>query len=193
SLIEKIAALAREKRLDGISDLRDESDRDGMRIVIEMRKDAMTAVLQNQLYKFTPCQQTFGVNFGALVNGRPRTPSLKEATEHYVDHRHEIVTRRTQYDLRKAEERAHVLEGLKIALDHLDAVITIIRHSPDTDEARANLMAGVFPARMTQDQLAALGLPTEGKPLFSLSEIQAKAILDMRLSRLTGLERQKIE
>jgi len=193
TLIEKIAALARDKRLDGISDLRDESDRDGMRIVIEMRKDAVTAVLQNQLYKYTPCQQTFGVNFVALVNGRPRTLTLKEAIGHYVDHRHEVVERRTKFDLRKAEERAHVLEGLKIALDHLDAVITIIRHSPDTDAARENLMAGVFPKRLTKDQLAALGLPTDGKPLFALTEIQAKAILDMRLSRLTGLERQKIE
>jgi DNA gyrase subunit A len=193
TLIEKIALLAREGRIEGITDLRDESDRDGMRIVIELRRDAMPLVVQNQLYKFTPCQQTFGVNFVALVNGRPRTLTLKEAITHYVDHRHEIVVRRTQYDLRKAEERAHVLEGLKIALDHLDAVITIIRNSPDTDAARQNLMDGVLPAQLTKAQLERLGLPTEGKPLFSLSEIQAKAILDMRLSRLTGLERQKVE
>ncbi|NNE46184.1 MAG: DNA gyrase subunit A [Rhodothermales bacterium] len=193
TLIEKIAYLAREGRIEGITDLRDESDRDGMRIVIELRRDAMPLVVQNQLYKFTPCQQTFGVNFVALVNGRPRTLTLKEAITHYVDHRHEIVVRRTEYDLRKAEERAHVLEGLKIALDHLDAVITIIRNSPDTDAARQNLMDGVLPAHLTKAQLERLGLPTEGKPLFSLSEIQAKAILDMRLSRLTGLERQKVE
>lgn len=193
SLIEKIAGLARDKRIEGISDLRDESDRDGMRIVIEMKKDAVPAVLENQLYKYTPCQQTFGVNFVALVNGRPKTLTLKEAILHYVDHRHEVVTRRTQYDLRKAEERAHVLEGLKIALDHLDAVITIIRNSPDTDTAKDNLMAGVFPSKLTTEQLERLGLPTHGQSLFSLSEIQAKAILDMRLSRLTGLERQKIE
>ncbi|MEZ4696240.1 MAG: DNA gyrase subunit A [Rhodothermales bacterium] len=193
ALIEKIAVLARDKRIEGISDLRDESDRDGMRIVIEMKKDAVPGVLENQLYKFTQCQQTFGVNFVALVNGRPKTLTLKEAIEHYVDHRHEVVTRRTQYDLRKAEERAHVLEGLKIALDHLDAVITIIRNSPDTDTARDNLMAGVFPAKLTVEQLERLGLPTHGQSLFALSEIQAKAILDMRLSRLTGLERQKIE
>ena len=193
SLLEKIAVLARDKKIEGISDLRDESDRDGMRIVIEMRKDAMPAVLQNQLYKYTQCQQTFGVNFVALVNGRPKTLTLKEAIHHYVDHRHEIVNRRTAYDLKKAEERAYILEGLKIALDHLDAVITIIRHSPDTDAARENLMAGVFPDKLTTDQLARLGLPTDGKQLFSLTEIQAKAILDMRLARLTGLERQKVE
>ncbi|NND72291.1 MAG: DNA gyrase subunit A [Rhodothermales bacterium] len=192
-LIEKIALLARDKKIDGISDLRDESDRDGMRIVIELRRDAVSAVVQNQLYKYTQCQQTFGVNFVALVNGRPRTLNLKEAVQYYVEHRHEIVTRRTQYDLRKAEERAHILEGLTIALDHLDAVITIIRNSPDTDSARENLMKGVLPARLTVDQLERLDLPTHGNSMFQLSEIQAKAILDMRLSRLTGLERQKIE
>ncbi len=193
SLIEKIAMLVRDGRIDGITDLRDESDRDGMRIVIELRRDAMPLVVQNQLYKYTPCQQTFGVNFVALVNGRPRTLTLKEAVQHYVDHRHEIVVRRTRYDLRKAEERAHVLEGLKIALDHLDAVITIIRNSPDTETARQNLMEGLLPSQLTKQQLERLGLPTDRKPLFSLTEIQAKAILDMRLSRLTGLERQKVE
>ncbi len=193
SLIEKIALLAREGRIDGITDLRDESDRDGMRIVIELRRDAMPLVVQNQLYKYTQCQQTFGVNFVALVNGRPKTLTLKDAIRHYVDHRHEIVVRRTRYDLRKAEERAHILEGLKIALDHLDAVITIIRNSPDTDVAKQNLMDGVLPSELTKQQLERLGLPTEGKPLFSLTEVQAKAILDMRLSRLTGLERQKVE
>ena len=192
-LIEKIALLARDKKIDGISDLRDESDRDGMRIVIELRRDAVPAVVQNQLYKYTQCQQTFGVNFVALVNGRPRTLNLKEAVQYYVEHRHEIVTRRTEYDLRKAQERAHMLEGLTIALDHLDAVITIIRNSPDTDVARENLMQGVLPSKLTVDQLERLGLPTHGNSLFQLSEIQAKAILDMRLSRLTGLERQKIE
>lgn len=193
ALIEKIAALARDQRIEGISDLRDESDRDGMRIVIELRKDAMPLVVQNQLFKYTPCQQTFGVNFVALVAGRPKTLTLKEAIVHYVDHRHEIVVRRTRYDLRKAEERAHILEGLKIALDHLDAVITIIRNSPDTETARVNLMAGVLPQQLTKEQLERLGLPTDGEPLFSLTEIQAKAILEMRLSRLTGLERQKVE
>jgi len=193
TLIEKIAALARDQRVDGISDLRDESDRDGMRIVLELRRDAVATVVENQLYKYTPCQQTFGVNFVALVDGRPRTLTLKEAIGHYVDHRHEIVVRRTRYDLRKAEERAHILEGLRIALDHLDEVITIIRNSPDPDAAKSNLMQGVFPEKLTSEQLDRLGLPTHGEPLFTLSEEQARAILEMRLSRLTGLERQKIE
>ena len=193
TLLEKIAILARDKKIEGISDLRDESDRDGMRVVIELKRDAVPLVVQNQLYKYTACQQTFGVNMLALVEGRPRTLTLKEVVHHFVEHRHEVVTRRTQYDLRKAEEREHVLEGLVIALDHLDAVITIIRHSPDTEAARSNLMAGVLPEKLTPDQLERFGLPTHGNPLFSLTEIQAQAILDLRLSRLTGLERQKIE
>jgi len=193
SLLEKIAGLARDKRIEGISDLRDESDRDGMRIVIELKKDAVPLVVQNQLYKYTAFQQTFGVNMVALVQGRPRTITLKDAIRHYVDHRHEVVVRRTEYDLRKAEARAHIVEGLIIALDHLDAVISIIRHSPDTEGARLNLMEGVFPGSLTRPQLERLGLPTHGEPLFSLSEVQARAILELRLNRLTGLERQKIE
>ena len=193
SLIEKIAFLVRDKRIEGISDLRDESDRDGMRIVIELKRDAVPLVVQNQLYKFTALQQTFGVNVVALVEGRPRTLNLKEVIKYYVEHRHEVVIRRTEYELRKAEERAHILKGLVIALDHLDAVITIIRHSPDTNAAKANLMAGVFPEKLTKDQLERFGLPTDGQSLFTLSDVQAQAILDLRLSRLTGLERQKIE
>lgn len=192
-LQEKIAHLVREKRLEGISDMRDESDRDGMRIVIELKKDAVPLVVQNHLFKYTPLQQTFGVNIVALVAGRPRTLGLKECIRHYVDHRHEVVTRRTAFELRKAEERAHILEGLTIALDHLDAVITIIRQSADTDAARANLMAGVLPEKLTAEQLKRLGLPTHGESMFSLTEVQADAILALRLSRLTGLERQKIE
>lgn len=193
SLVEKIANLAREKRIDGITDLRDESDREGMRIVIELSRDAMPVVTLNQLYKYTQCQQTFGVNCVALVNGRPRTLTLKEVISHYVDHRHNVVVRRTEFDLRKAQERAHVLEGLTIALDHLDEVITIIRQSADTDAARANLMAGVFPGKLTTEQLERMELPTHGESMFTLTEIQADAILALRLSRLTGLERQKIE
>ena len=193
ALIEKIAFLVREKRIEGISDLRDESDREGMRVVLELKRDAVPLVVQNQLYKYTACQQTFGVNVVALVDGRPRTLNLKEVIRHYVDHRHVVVVRRTEYELRKAEERAHILKGLVIALDHLDAVITIIRHSPDTSEAKTNLMAGVFPSQLTPDQLERLGLPSDGQSLFTLSEVQAQAILDLRLSRLTGLERQKIE
>lgn len=199
SLIEKIAALARDKKIEGISDLRDESDRDGMRIVIEMKKDAVPLVVQNQLYKYSQCQQTFGVNLVALVHGRPRTLTLKEVIKHYVDHRHEVVTRRTEYLLRKAEARAHILEGLTIALDHLDAVITIIRHSDDTEEAKANLMKGLYPSKLTPAQLERFGLPLQAPGLgnhgreYWLSEAQTDAILALRLSRLTGLERQKIE
>ena len=199
SLVEKIAFLVREKRIEGISDLRDESDRDGMRIVVELKKDAVPLVVQNQLYKYSQCQQTFGVNVVALVGGRPRTLTLKDTIRHYVDHRHEVVTRRTRYQLRKAEERAHILEGLTIALDHLDTVITIIRHSDDTEQARENLMLGVYPSQLTPAQRDRLGLPAQapgeadhGRESW-LSEAQANAILALRLSRLTGLERQKIE
>ncbi len=192
-LLEKIAMLAREKRLEGIADLRDESDRDGMRIVMELKKDAVAQVVMNHLYKLTPLQQTFGVNMVALINGRPRTCTLRDLVHHYVEHRHDVVTRRTQFDLRKAEERAHILEGLTIALDHLDAVIAIIRHSADTDAARANLMAGVYPDRLTTAQRERLGLPEATGSMFTLSGAQADAILALRLSRLTGLERQRIE
>ena len=199
TLIEKIAFLVREKRIDGISDMRDESDRDGMRIVVELKKDAVPLVVQNQLYKYSQCQQTFGVNMVALVNGRPRTLTLKDAIRHYVNHRHVVVTRRTRFQLRKAEERAHILEGLTIALDHLDAVITIIRHSDDADEARRNLVAGVYPSSLTAQQRERLGLPEQapgeadhGRETW-LSEAQADAILALRLSRLTGLERRKID
>src|SRR5690606_33600419 len=163
----------------------DESDRDGMRIVIELKRDALPLVVQNQLYKYTPCQQTFGVNMVALVGGRPRTLTLKEMIQHYIDHRHEVVVRRTQYDLQQAEDRAHILEGLTLALDHLDAVSSISRHSEDTDAARRDLMAGVFPPSLTAAQRERLGLPTHDKSMFSLSEAQADAILALRLSRLT--------
>ncbi len=217
ALLEKVAMLVRDKKIDGISDLRDESDRDGMRIVIELRRDAVSLVVLNQLYKYTQFQQTFGVNMVALVGGRPRTLTLRDAVRHYVDHRHEVVTRRTRFELRKAEERAHILEGLTLALDHLDAVISIIRHSEDTDAARENLIKGIYPARLTREQLERMGLslqppvaltaPREAgegestgldaEPRYQrkpwLSEAQADAILALRLSRLTGLERRKIE
>src|SRR5690606_14048049 len=156
TLIEKIAQNVRDKRIEGISDLRDESDRDGMRIVMELKKDAVPAVVQAQLFKYTQLQQTFGINMVALVGGRPKTLSLRELVQHYIDHRHEVVVRRTEFDLRKAEERAHILEGLVIALDHLDEVIAIIRHSEDTDAAKHNLMAGVYPERLTPEQRARL-------------------------------------
>ena len=168
-LIEKIAELTQEKRLEGISDLRDESDRDGYRIVIELKRNEIPLVVLNNLYKHTQMQTTFGVIMLALVRNRPEVLNLKQILEHFVEHRREIVVRRTTYELRKAEERAHILEGLKIALDHLDAVITLIRRAASPDEARGGLMRS-----------------------FSLSEIQATAILEMRLQRLTQLERDKL-
>lgn len=169
-LIERIAELVREKKIDGITDLRDESDREGLRIVMEVRKDANANVLLNNLYKHTALQTSFGINTLALVDGQPKVLSLKQCLVHYLDHQRVIVRRRTEFELRKAEARAHILEGLRIALDNLDAIIQLIRSSQTTDIAREGLMT-----------------------TFSLSEKQAQAILDMRLQRLTGLEREKIE
>jgi DNA gyrase subunit A len=168
-LITKIADLVREKKLTEISNLRDESDRSGMRIVIELKRDVMPSVVLNKLFKHTPMQTTFGVNMVALVDGVPRTLNLRELIQHYVDHQKEVVTRRTQYELRKAEARAHILEGLLVALDNLDAVIKLIRGSKDPDAAREGLIAK-----------------------FDLSREQAQAILDMRLQRLTALQSQEI-
>jgi DNA gyrase subunit A len=168
-LIEKIAELIQDKKIDGISDLRDESDRDGMRIVIELKKGEIPLVLLNNLYKHTPMQSTFGVIMLALVHNRPEVLNLRQILEAFVEHRREVVLRRTAFDLRKAEERAHVLEGLKIALEHLDAVIALIKRSRSPEEARGGLMRQ-----------------------FALSEIQANAILDMKLQRLTQLEREKL-
>ncbi len=170
NLLERIAELVNAKTIEGISDLRDESDRDGMRIVIELKKDAFAEVVLNQLFKHTQMQATFGVINLALVDGQPRILNFKEMLEEFLKHRHEVVTRRTQFELKKAEERAHILEGLKIALDHLDEVITLIRKSKTPEDAKQGLIKR-----------------------FELSEVQAQAILDMRLQRLTGLERQKIE
>ncbi len=169
ALIKKIADLVGEKTIEGISDLRDESDREGMRVVIELKRGEVPEVVLNNLYKHTPLQQSFGVIMLAIVAGRPRVLNLAELVESFVDFRREVVTRSTQFDLRKAEARYHILEGLKIALDHLDAVIKFIRGSKTVPEARE-------------------GLVTQ----FSLSQLQAQAILDMQLQRLTGLERQKI-
>ena len=170
SVIEKIAALVREKKIDGITDIRDESDRDGIRVVIELRRDAQPEVILNQLYKHTQLQVTFGMINLALVDGIPRILSLKALLEEFIKHRHTVILRRTRYELEQAEKRAHILEGLKIALDNIDAVIETIKKSRDPDTAKTNLMRK-----------------------FGLSEVQAKAILDMRLQRLTGLERRKIE
>ncbi|WP_078556414.1 DNA gyrase subunit A [Bacillus alkalicellulosilyticus] len=169
-LIEKIAELVREKKVDGITDLRDESDRTGMRIVIEVRRDANSNVLLNNLYKQTAMQTSFGINLLALVNGQPKVLNLKECLVHYLEHQKVVITRRTAFELRKAEARAHILEGLRIALDHIDEIIALIRGSQTTEIARNGLMEQ-----------------------FSLSYEQAQAILDMRLQRLTGLERDKIE
>ncbi|MCC6347167.1 MAG: DNA gyrase subunit A [Nitrospirales bacterium] len=168
-LIEKIAELVREKRIEGVSDIRDESDRDGIRVVLELKRGEMAQVVLNNLYKHTQMESTFGIIMLALVGGQPHILSLKRMLRYFLEHRRDVVLRRTRFELRKAEEKAHVLEGLKIALDHLDAIITLIRNAKSPEEAKAGLMAG-----------------------YPLSAIQAQAILDMRLQRLTGLERDKI-
>lgn len=169
-LVEKIAELVREKKIEGITDLRDESDRNGMRIVIELRRDVNPSVILNNLYKHTQLQTNFGINMLALVNGEPKTLNLRDMLYHYLQHQIEVIRRRTEYDLKKAEARAHILEGLRIALDNLDEVIALIRGSRTAEEAREGLITR-----------------------FQLSHEQAQAILDMRLQRLTGLERDKIE
>jgi DNA gyrase subunit A len=168
-LIEKIAELVRDKRIEGIADLRDESDREGMRIVVDLKKDAVPEVVQNNLWKMTPLQESFGINMLAIVDGRPVLLSLKKALTHYIAHRRDVVTRRTLFDLRQARDRMHILEGLKIAVDNIDAVIDLIRSSKDTETAKASLIAS-----------------------FELSARQAQAILDMRLAKLTGLEREAL-
>ena len=169
ALLEKIADLVKDKRIDGIADLRDESDRDGMRIYIEIKRDANPHKVLNNLFKHTPMQLAFNMNMLALVDGQPQTLPLKAVLQHYVDYRRDVVRRRTEYELEKARARAHILEGLKVALDNLDAVIKTIRESADVETARTNLMER-----------------------FGLSEAQAQAILELRLQRLTGLEQDKI-
>ncbi|NOZ60100.1 MAG: DNA gyrase subunit A [Calditrichaeota bacterium] len=170
NLIEKIAALVNAKKLDGITEIRDESDKDGMRIVLELRRDVQPHVILNQLYKHTQMQVTFGIIMLALVHGVPKVLNLQQILKYFIEFRHGIVVRRTKYDLAKAEKRAHILEGLKIALDNIDEIIALIKKSRNPETAKENLMKR-----------------------FKLSEIQAQAILDMRLQRLTGLERKKIE
>jgi DNA gyrase subunit A len=169
-LLQHIAELVKQKKIEGISDLRDESDRKGMRIVIELKRDAIEDVVLNQLFQHTQLQTTFGINNLALVNGEPKFLGLKDLLQHYVDYRVEVITRKTNYDLQKAKDRMHILEGLMIALDHIDEIISLIRKSKDADEARMGLMNK-----------------------FELSEIQAKAILDMRLQKLTGLEIESVK
>jgi DNA gyrase subunit A len=168
-LQERIADLVRDKVIEGISDIRDESDRDGMRVVIELKRGEIADVVLNNLYKHTQLQQTFGIIMLAIVGGRPRVLTLLEVVEEFVEFRREVVRRRIEFELRKAEARAHILDGLRIALDNLDAVITLIRSAKNPPEAKTGLM--------TQ---------------FGLSDVQSQAILDMQLQRLTGLERQKI-
>jgi DNA gyrase subunit A len=168
-MIKKTADLVNEKRIEGISTIRDESDRNGMRIVYELKRDAVPNVVLNTLYKYTQLQSSFSVNNIALVNGRPQMLNLKDLIHYFVEHRHEVVVRRAQYDLRKAEERAHILEGLIIASDNIDEVIALIRSSKDGDEARTKLIER-----------------------FKLSELQARAIVEMRLRQLTGLEQDKL-
>jgi DNA gyrase subunit A len=168
-MIKKTADLINEKKLEGISDIRDESDRDGMRIVYEIKRDAMASVVLNNLYKYTDLQNSFSINNIALVGGRPMMLNIKDLIHYFVEHRHEVLIRKTKYELKEAEKRAHILEGLLIALDHLDEVIKLIRNSATPNEAQSGLMDS-----------------------FQLSEIQSKAILEMRLQRLTGLERDKI-
>lgn len=170
TLVEKIATLVRDKEIDGITDLRDESNREGIRIVVELRREVQAEVVLNQLYRLTALQSSFGVNMLALVNGRPELLNLLQVLSHYRDHQIEIVTRRTQFELKKAEDRAHILQGLMIALDHIDEVISIIRSSKDDPEAITRL-----------------------NEAFDLTEIQSKAVLDMQLRRLTGLQRDKVE
>ncbi|KAA9339879.1 DNA gyrase subunit A [Hymenobacter busanensis] len=169
AMIQRTAELINEKRIEGISDLRDESDRDGMRVVYDLKRDAVPQVVLNNLFKYTQLQSTFGVNNVALVKGRPMTLNLRDLIHHFVEHRGDVVVRRTRYELAEAQKRAHILEGLLIALDHLDEVIALIRGSRDPELARAQLIER-----------------------FTLSDVQARAILDMRLQRLTGLERDKI-
>ena len=168
-LLERIAELVKEKKVEGVSDIRDESDRDGMRVALDVKREGNALVIMNRLYKYTQMEVSFGIIFLAIVKGRPQVLNLKEMLVLFVDHRREIIVKRTIYDLRKAEERAHILEGLKKALDALDEIIEAIRSSSDPKEAKSRLMAD-----------------------FSLTEVQAQAILDMRLQRLTGLEREKI-
>jgi len=168
-LLEKFAELVNEKKIEGISDIRDESDKDGIRVVLDLKRDAIPFVILNRLYKYTQLETSFGIIFLAIVNGEPKVLNLKEILIHFIDHRRNIITRRTKFELRKAEERAHILEGLKKALDHLDALISLIRSSQNPQKAKDAL----------QEQ-------------FEFSDIQAQAILDMRLQRLTGLEREKI-
>jgi DNA gyrase subunit A len=196
-LIERIADLVNEKKLEGVADLRDESNREGMRIVVELKRGENAQVILNKLYALTPMQSSFGIIFLAIVNNQPRVLPLHDLLRHFIDHRKTVVVRRTQFDLKKAQERAHLLRGLALALANIDQVIKIIRASKDPKEARDRLVAEVSMARGGLEKFVGTSLAVageKGKPsdVLRLDEIQAQAILDMRLQRLTGLEREKI-
>src|ERR1700704_3491420 len=203
TLLEKIAEYVTEKKIEGISDLRDESDRSGMRIVIELKRGEIPEVALNNLYKQTQLQDTFGINMVALVDGQPRVLSVKELIEAFISHRREVVTRRTVYELKKARERGHILEGLAVALSNVDEVIALIKKAPAPAEAKAALMKRPWPSPLVEEMLGKgsvaqfrpdglaeqFGLKPEG---YFLSDVQAQAILELRLQRLTGLEQDKI-
>jgi len=194
-LHERIAEVVRDKKVEGVSEIRDESDRDGVRLVIELKRDAMSDVVLNQLYRFTPLQTTFGVNSLALDGGRPRLMNLKELLEAFIRFRAEVITRRTKFELNHARDRAHVLVGLAIAVANIDEVIELIRRSPDPVVARERLMAKDWPASDVAPLIALIAEPgreVSAEGTYKLSEIQARAILELRLQRLTGLERDKI-
>ena len=196
-LIERIAELVNDKKIEGVADLRDESNREGMRIVVELKRGENAQVILNKLYALTPMQSTFGIIFLAIVENQPRVLPLHDLLRHFIDHRKTVVIRRTQFDLKKAEERAHLLRGLALALANLDLVIKIIRASKDPKEAKDRLMADVSMQRAGLEKF--IGMPltdaatkTKGTEILRLDDVQAQAILDMRLQRLTGLEREKI-
>ena len=205
NLLVRIGELVREKKLEGISDLRDESDKSGMRVVIELKRGEVPEIIQNNLYKLTQLQDSFGMNMVALVDGQPRLLNLKQFLEHFITHRREVVVRRTRFDLRKARERGHVLEGLAVALSNVDEIIALIKASPTPAEAKAGLMARTWRSALVEDMLkraaADVARPEGLAPHFGwhgasggyrLSDVQAQAILDLRLQRLTGLEQDKI-
>jgi DNA gyrase subunit A len=205
NLLVRIGELVREKKLEGISDLRDESDKSGMRVVIELKRGEVPEIIQNNLYKLTQLQDSFGMNMVALVDGQPRLLNIKQFLEHFITHRREVVVRRTRFDLRKARERGHVLEGLAVALSNVDEIIALIKASPTPAEAKAGLMARTWRSALVEDMLkraaADVARPEGLAPDFGwhgasggyrLSDVQAQAILDLRLQRLTGLEQDKI-
>ncbi|HLX28892.1 MAG TPA: DNA gyrase subunit A [Casimicrobiaceae bacterium] len=206
NLLVRIGELVRDKKIDGISDLRDESDKSGMRVVIELKRGEVPEIVQNNLFKLTQLQDSFGMNMVALVDGQPRLLDLKQFLEHFITHRREVVVRRTRFDLRKARERGHVLEGLAVALSNVDEIIALIKASPTPSEAKATLMARAWRSSLVEEMLRRAsadvarpeGLAPEygwhgAKTGYKLSDVQAQAILDLRLQRLTGLEQDKIK